>query len=205
MDPIRDPVYGSYDMTRYVRGLVFGLGLLAIGLTTARALDDKDDKEVKAAQKDVLDLCKEIAGGKNVSSRAAEIKKKYEDLNTVMHAYKPKAKGGIGFGSNPKDGIETKVISLGKRVPAGSLDKEGPELIRMANINIAIAEIAKHYAPAKPKGGKGKKDWETHLADQKKESQDLIKAVKAKDYKAVKAAANNLNNACNNCHSDFRD
>src|SRR5438477_9473010 len=103
-----------------------------------------------------------------------------------MHGYKTKQKRGIGHGSNPKHGIETKIIALGKRaLPAGTLDKESRELIRMAYVNIAIAEIAKHYAPAKPKGGKGKKDWEAHLADQKKSSQDLIKAVKAKDPKAV--------------------
>jgi len=169
---------------------------------------DDDDKEVKEAQKDVLDLCKDVTDGKaekDIDAKAAKIKKKYEELNTVMHVFKPKDKGGVGFGK-AGEGIELKIIGLGKRkLAAGAMAKEKDELVKMANINLAMAAITKHYAPAKPKGGKGKKDWEGHADDMKKAAEALRKAAKAGNAEQVKAAANDLNNSCNNCHTDFRD
>jgi hypothetical protein len=191
--------------------MVFGSMLfLVIGLMAGNSavLGADDDKEIKQAQKDVLDLVKMITDGKDVSAKAAEIKKKYEDLNTVMHIYKPSPKGGIGYGKpNAGDGIEMKVIALGskKALAAAVLSKEKQDLIRMARINLAMAEITMHYAPAKPKGGKGAKEWKQYTTDMKKAAGDLAKAAEAGNSAKVKDAANNLNNACNNCHSDFRD
>jgi hypothetical protein len=202
-------------MSRLARAVAFASTLcLAVALTAGSpavgAADDKDDKEeIKKAQKDVLDLAKEIEQGKNVSAKAAAIKKKYEDLNTVMHAYKPKEKGGIGTGIpglGKGDGIELKLNNLGRRALAkAALQKEAAQLVKMGYINAAIAEIAEHYAPAKPKAGKGAKDWKQHSADQKKAARELIAAAQAGDSARVKTAANNINNACNNCHADFRD
>jgi cytochrome c556 len=109
-------------------------------------------------------------------------------------------------GGKPTDGLESKINALDKKktIPAATVEKESEALIQMAKINIAMAEITKPYFQ-KPKGGKGKKDWEGHSDAMKKASQDLIKAVKAKDGTKVKTALGNINNACNNCHSDFRD
>jgi len=198
-------------MSRFARAVALAstLGLavaLLAGDVSARA---DDDKEIKKAQKDVLDLAKLVEQGKEseVAGKAATIKKSYEDLNTVMHVYKPSPKGGIGFGKPAAgDGIELKVIALGKRaLPPATLKKEKDDLVKMAYINIAMAEVAAQYAPAKPKGGKGAKEWKQYASDQKKASLELIKAAQAGDPAKVKAAANNINNACNNCHSDFRD
>lgn len=199
-------------MSRWARAVAFGSTLslvvvLALGSNQAQAFDE-EDKEVKAAQKDILDLAKMISEGKDVSAQAGAIKKKYEELNTLMHAYKPSPRGGIGTGLEPKasDGIELKIISLGKRaLPAATLTKEKDALIKMGHINVALAEITMHYAPAKPRGGKGAKEWKQYTTDMKNASLELIKAVKAGKAAEVKTAANNLNNSCNNCHSDFRD
>lgn len=196
-------------MSRFARAAAFASMMLVIALiggAGVRAADD--DKEIKKAQADILDLAKKIADGKDVSKDAAGIKKKYEELNTVMHAYKPSPKGGIGTGLEPKagDGIELKIINLGKRaLPPATLDKEKGALVKLGHINIAMAEITMHYAPAKPKGGKGPKDWKQYTTDMKNASIELVKAAKAGKAADIKAAANNLNNACNNCHSDFRD
>lgn len=189
-------------MIRFFGGLALALAVLVVS-GSARAFDE----DTKKAQKDILDLTKKIEGGaKSVSEDAVKIKKKYEDLNTIMHAYKPSTKGGIGYG--PKgagDGIEQAIISLGKRANEATVKKMKDDLIKMANVNIAIAEITMEYKPAKPKGGKGAKEWKQHCDDMKKAAMELRDAAKGGDAKKVKAAANNLNTSCNNCHTDFRD
>lgn len=183
--------------------LLLAMVLLAGGDVRAAADDD-----TKKAQADILDLAKKIADGKSVATEAAALKKKYEELNTLMHAYKPSQKGGIGTGLGPAkgDGIEIKVINLGKRaLPAATLKKEEQALTKIGYINAAMADITMHYAPTKPKGGKGAKEWKQYCSDMKEASLELIKAAKAGDPKQVKAAATKLNDSCNSCHSDFRD
>lgn len=197
-------------MIRFARALGFAalltLGLvLATGQNPARAFAD-DKEAIKEAQKELVDLAKAIADGKDGKDLAAAMKKKYEDLGPIMHIYKPSPKGGIGIGKKAAgDGMELKIINLGKRISAADAAKEKDDIIKIGHLNVAIAEVTALYAPAKPKGGKGAKDWKQHCEDQKKASLDLVAAAKAGTAAKIKAAANNLNNACNNCHSDFRD
>lgn len=194
-------------MSKLSRAVAFGSVLmLAVALLVgdARAADE----ETKKAQADILDLAKKLADGKDVEKETPAIKKKYEELNTLMHAYKPSPKGGIGTGLPPAvgDGIEMKIIALGKRpLPAATLAKEKGALMKLGYINAALADITTHYAPTKPKGGKGAKEWKQYTKDMKEASLELVKAAQAADAQKVKTAANNLNNSCNNCHSDFRD
>jgi hypothetical protein len=188
--------------------------MLVMGLMTQVATsraDDEEDKAIKEAQKDTLELAKAIESGKDKETKeiAARMKKKYEELNTIMQAFKPTTKKGLGTGigaKGPGDGIESKIISLGKFTPtAAALGKDKAALIKMAYVNLAIAEVTKLYSPSKPKGGKGPKDWQQHASDMTKSAKELIEAVKSGNGKKVKEVANNLNNACNNCHTDFRD
>jgi cytochrome c556 len=194
-------------MSKLSRAVAFGSVLLlaaALVVGDARAADE----DTKKAQADILDLAKKLADGKDVEKETPAIRKKYEDLNTLMHAYKPSEKGGIGTGLGPKkgDGIELKIIALGKRpLPAATLKKEADALVKLGYINAALADITTHYAPAKPKAGKGAKEWKQYTKDMKEASLELVKAAQASDVKKVQTAANNLNNSCNNCHSDFRD
>ncbi len=187
-------------MSKFIGGLALVCGM-ALVVSFARA----DDEDTKKAQKDVLDVAKDLEGGKNVDAKVAAIKKKYEDLNTVMHIYKPKNKGGIGYGPMGK-GIELQILDWGKRAPAaGTLTKEKDDIVKVGYINLAMAKIAHAYAPAKPKGGKGAKEWKGFADDQEKATLELIDAAKKGNGAALKKAAGNINNACNNCHSDFRD
>jgi len=187
---------------------VLAAGLLALTVTNQVAAFD--DKESAEAIKQVV----EIAGGKDVEegkvdeAKTKAVHKKYEDLNTVMHIYKPRDKGGLGTGPKSKgDGIEFKLNNLGSKSPLApmTLEKEKDELIKIARISVVMAEISKHYAPEKPKAGKGKKDWNQYADEMKKASVDMIKAAQKGDPVGLKKAANNVNSACNSCHSDFRD
>jgi cytochrome c556 len=198
-------------MTAWTRALALAALLLAIALvgrgSPARAFDADEDKLIKEAQKDVLELTKAIESGKDGKDIVARMKKKYEDLNTIMQIYKPSTKKGLGIGpKGPGDSIETKIINLGKRAPSAAiLAKQKNDLIKMVYINLAMVEVTLQYTPTKDKGSKGAKEWKQHTADMKKGSKELLEAIKSGDPKKVKAAANNLNSSCNNCHTDFRD
>jgi cytochrome c556 len=193
-------------MTRFLGGLSLSLALILVAHGISVGADDKDAKE---AQKEIVELAKLIEGGKDAKAIAAKvdaIKKKYDDLNTVMYVFKPKNKSGLGYDSNEKMGLELKIQALDKGtkpIPVATLKKETPHLIKLAYVSIAMAELAKPYF-SKPEKGKGKKDWDKHSDDQKKAAEDLIKAVKANDGKAAKTAVKALNNSCVNCHADFR-
>src|SRR3954468_8119900 len=96
----RSPVQEAC-MSRFACTLGFGL-VLAEGLgflvgPYASGADD-DEKAIKEAQKDLLDLAKTLEGGKEDAAKIQQMKKKYEDLAPIMHAYKPSPKGGIGVG-----------------------------------------------------------------------------------------------------------
>jgi hypothetical protein len=197
-------------MSRYARalagGTVVALGVWLLATAGVGAYGDDEKKQIAAAQKDVVDLAKDIEAGNNGEAKAAAVQKKYDELNTVMQIYKPRAKGGLGIGPPSKgDGIELKIINMGKRAMSpATLRKESGELIKMAYINIAMSKITKYYPPPK-KPGKDVKEWKQYADEMAKGSKELIEAVKSDDPKKVKAAANNINGACNNCHSDFRD
>jgi hypothetical protein len=65
--------------------------------------------------------------------------------------------------------------------------------------------MARHYKPKKAREGKTRKDWLKHCDDLKQGADDLIKAAKANDAKAVQRGAAALQATCNRCHEDFRD
>src|SRR5262245_57088819 len=139
-------------MSRFARVLGFGsvllLGLVFLAGGYATGADDDDKKAIKEAQKDILDLVKAIEGGsKDVPAKVKAIKKKFEDLGPIMHAYKPSTKGGIGFEAGAKgagDGLESKLLGMAKRnLSADALAKEKAALIKLAYVNMAIAEIAR--------------------------------------------------------------
>jgi hypothetical protein len=187
---------------RYARGLLGGLVLAsAIGLVQAQA-----------PGLEILDLAGMIEKGKNakeVEARVAGLKKRYEELNDLMHVFKPKKRGGIGYGPDPNNGIEAQIQKMDrsreKEVSRVTLQKEKAELIKMAYINLAMARVVRAYAPDRPKGGKTKKDWDDYADAQEKAARDLLKSVKAGDGKTARDAITRLNGACTSCHSDFRD
>jgi hypothetical protein len=179
---------------------------LLLATTPARtAYDQEDDKKIKAAQKDVLAFAGDVAKGKLDAKKALAIHKKYDELNHLMTVFKARERKGIGYGPSG-EAIEGKLNKLGKfALKRGDLNKEAAQLLRMAYINLALAEIGPHYAPPRPNDrGKGAKEWKQYTAEWKVATTQFIAAVKKRNPDMVKKAANDITSTCNSCHADFR-
>jgi hypothetical protein len=194
-------------MPKFVRGLALIVGLSL--LTYATPYVASQDNKVKPIQKDLLEIAADLEAGKDVANKVKAFRKKHTDLDEVMHAYKPRMRGGVGVDpkSDPKsDGLELKFGNLSKRPLApAALKKEKELLIKAAYVNLAMAKLTMEYPPEKPKGGKGAKEWTKLTQEMEKGTKEMIEALKKDDPVALKKAATEVNNACNTCHSDFRD
>src|SRR5262249_14424233 len=146
-------------MSRQAPGMtlctMLALGIWLVAATSVRAYDEDDDKQIKAAQKDVLELVQTLEkGGKIDEARVKAIKKKYEELNHIMQIYKPSTRKGLSVfkPKGPNDGIEVK---LGKLASARSpmkpdvIKKMEAELIKAGHGKRAMSPLTKEYAPAK--------------------------------------------------------
>src|SRR5262249_10991961 len=130
--------------TAWVLGFVFVLTL------TATAADD---------HKATFEALKKLAGMGDEMKKAgeAEAKKKEMDLEAVMHGFKLRNKGGIGFGEKPSanpttDGIEARIIALSKKeLTKKEAETQEKDLITMAQISAAIASVAIHKCPVDKK------------------------------------------------------
>jgi cytochrome c556 len=92
-----------------------------------------------------------------------------------------------------------------KGILQGQLTKESEDLIRMAQVTQALAEIAEMNTPKMNIDGKKTvAAWQKFNKDQKDGAQDLIDAVKANNPKNVGAAATKLYGSCTSCHGVFR-
>jgi cytochrome c556 len=187
-------------MRRHARltatGLALGLGIFVLAASDTSGADDFD---VKAA---VQGLVNGKGDAKAIASKA--------ELGEVMHLFKLRTKKGWGVGDKPgaitPDGIEAKIISLGKKeLPKADLDKQAAALEELAKRTKAIGDVTDQFAPKSGTGEKSPKNWKKWVDEMKAGADDLAKAAKAKDAKGVKDAANKTNTACNECHSVFRD
>lgn len=208
-------------MKKHLIGLAVGLALTlacaAVGTARDKDKDKKkaDDKDIVAARKDVLEMLDLVKGNKpakDVEAKALAIKKKDVSINDLMMVYALKENGGLGFGAKPEDksGLEAKLIALqrGNRGPApATIKKEKDDLIKLAHLNIAMAEIAKPHFPGDKKvEGKQytKKDWEKWLTEQKAASKELLDAIDKNDGMAMNKAAKKVFEACTECHSVYK-
>jgi hypothetical protein len=182
--------------------LSLSLGIYLVGQAWAG-----ENKEVTDA---VLKIAASIKKGDSAGAKtqAAALAKKIEALEEVMDALKPRKKGGVGVGKVGQvtpDGIELKLITLGRDAPTPAvLGKEAEALEEMAYVIAAVAEVTHVMAPAADKGKKTKKDWLAWTADMREGANKLAEAAKAKGAQDVKGAASKINAACNSCHSVFR-
>jgi soluble cytochrome b562 len=200
---------GEYGMSKQARvwlaGVVvfaFGLGLLLAGFGRAGDVDVKGDiiKIAKALEKNDKGIAK-----KNVEALAKGI----DDVYDMMWLFKPRAKKGLGVGPKPgavtPDGIELKLISLGRdSLGAATLNKEARAIEEMAYVAAAIAQVTIAKVPPKDEGKKKRKDWIEWSTDMHDTALKLAQAAKMKAAGDVKTLASKLNNACNSCHSVFR-
>jgi cytochrome c556 len=184
-------------------GVLLALALCLLMVTGGQSADDEEQQAIQQAQQAVLKLMDAMGKGGDGKAQAAAIHAKFkDDLKIVMTVFKPRDKGGIGVGSKARgDGIELKIISLGKRAPAkGDLSRLQPDLELIARVSKAMAEVADQYPQTK-----NQDMWKKFDDEMRKGADELMEAARSGDPKAVKTAANNLNASCTNCHSTFRD
>jgi hypothetical protein len=185
----------------------------AVAVLSGPALgaDDDDPKATKKAGQEVLKL----VGGLDkpgVEDQAKAIAKANE-IERVMRQFKTRKDGGMGVGANgPKilgmpDGYELAIIAMAKKSPsAADLKANQEDLLKMAQVSQAIAEINYNYKVPKPKKpGVVPANYKQWNDEMKASSKELADAIKASDPKKVEAAATKLTAACNNCHTGFRD
>src|SRR6202020_1926521 len=123
----------------------------------------------------------------------------------------PGGKGGLGIGPDPAkyklDSIEVFLYDQADKKPTMPLDvkKSADDLIRMADVTLAVADILYRYRPDKEKVGE--KNWQvwTDATDRmKKASLDLKVGMKEQDEAAIKRAFVALNFGCTRCHNTSR-
>jgi hypothetical protein len=139
--------------------------------------------------------------------------KKYKNLGQVMNLFKARTSkgGGLGVGKESgaiqPDGIEAKIKVLAKTAPStAELEEQSEALIRMTQVTIAVAEVAKHKCEVDKKVGyMDPANWKRWSDDMQQSSWELAEAVTARDGVRVKAAAARLSSSCNNCHRVFRE
>jgi cytochrome c556 len=189
-------------------GITLAASLLALGLwsLTAYSADEDEAKLNKEAQEAVIKLMDTVKNKGDVKAQAEAMKKKFEELKPIMWVYKPRKKGGMGFGKDGDD-IEQTIGKVGSKTAKGMTPAKikgmTDDLIKSAEISKAIAEVTDLYA-----GQYAKKDtakWKGYTKDMRNGADELIEAAKGGDVAKIKKAANNLSASCTNCHSDFRE
>jgi hypothetical protein len=189
------------------------LGLLALGLVLTGGSSRADfDAGVKAALEKIATALENNKTA-DASAAAKALAKKVEELNDVMHAFKPRTgKGKIkGWGVGNKagvvvpDGIELKYNSVGRDgITPQQLAKEGDAIAESAWVTAAICSVAIHKPSEKVKGAAKLKKWTEYAEGAIEGAKELAKAAKDKNASAVKEAIVKMNNKCNSCHMDFR-
>ena len=107
-------------------------------------------------------------------------------------------------GAVKPDGIEAKLMDLGKKANGADLAKNGAAYEKMGQIIVAIAKITNVNTPKENKAGKPPAAW-------KKSAEEMNPAAwswpsrESGDAAKLKAAANKTITACNDCHGTFRD
>jgi hypothetical protein len=168
--------------------------------------DAAQDAGLKSGVLKIADALKkgDTAG---VDKQAKELAKKVEDLEDLMNVFKKRDKGGLGVGSKPgvvaagQDGVETKLVALGRDTLAGTaLKKEGQAIEEMGYVISAVAKVTKN----KPVTGAKAKEWNGWCEDMAAAGLKLSAAAKSQAAADVKTAASKINATCNACHSTYR-
>src|SRR5947209_7069918 len=196
--------------TRARVGTLAGAVLVLGGLLVLAEYGSAGDDE-KAIQAAVLKIAAAVEKNDTAAAKkdAAALAKKVSEIDEVMNVFKLRKKKGLGVGQKAgavtPDGIEQKLIVLGRDAPPqAQLDREAASLEKMAYVAAAVAEFALAKPPEKDMGKKTRKEW-THLSTEMRQaSVQLAEAVKTKNSTSVRLAADKLNTTCNTCHSIFK-
>jgi hypothetical protein len=198
-------------MTTKVRLAMASVLLAAtLGLLCAsKAISGGPDKAVAEAITKLADAIKkgDADATKKLAAKAHAMKD-IEELPDFMHLFKPRNKGGMGWGSNPganpaTDGLEKKIQEYAKNVKAN--EAADPNNEEAAYWMIAMAEIIKLKVPERDMaGGKTKNAWKELATETFDAAVAFRKAAATKNAKSIKNAAEKLSNTCSACHSKFK-
>lgn len=201
-------------MTTKIRMLAAAIAVAAVvGLLCHSDLSYAGgDPELKSATWKVGDAIK-AGKDKDAKTMAADAVKKLDDVEPVMHLFKPRkkdGKGGIGWGKTPlanpaKDGLEVGLREIeGKGAPAG-WEKQAAAYEEAGYAIAALADMAKAKGFDKYTGKRTKKEWDRHNDEMRVAAIAFAKAAASKKAAEVKTAAGKLNAICTSCHAIFKD
>ena len=186
--------------------------VLALGGGALLSMAAQDKAVVETIEKQADDVGKKDWA--ELSKQGEAVAKKHE-LMDIMNLMKlrnaPGKVKGMGVGKEPNkikpDGIDAKIINMSRNPMAQALlNREQPDLIRMAQITAAIASATVHQCPVDKKmGDKDPAVWKKGMEDMHKASLEFIEALKKKDPMTVQKAAFKLRGTCTDCHNIFRD
>jgi hypothetical protein len=202
-------------MTAKIRLWFAGMTLVAamgiVSLTSASfALGDKDSRPA------VIKIGESFKKGDAAGAKtaAAKVAKDFEEVADLMHLFRARSAGGLGWGMKasgvPKDkadALEKKLNEL-EKAKGGPADfaKNAAATEEAAYALAAMAELTHAKTPAKDAaGGKTKKAWMEWSEQMRDASLELAKAAAGKDGAAASKAAAKVNAACNSCHSKFKE
>jgi hypothetical protein len=200
------------------RLLALGLAVTVVGFFAAAGTANEEDDEKKAiaeARKLLLRITADVGDNDPGEEDPTALKRGAEELVArkisllaAMVAFKSPRLGGIGFGGRKgaPDGIEAKLIRLGKKpLPAATARQEGPAQEQAAKIALVLSYVAEAYTPKTKMGQMDPKDWKAEVAEMRASAEELAGTARKADPKAIQAAARRLNTSCNNCHAVFRE
>ena len=182
--------------------------LIIVSLTgPTRAAGDKDMRP------DVLKIGDMYKAGKaaDAEKTAPKIAKAFDETSDLMHLFRARNKGGMGWGiksitKNPADdGLEKKLQTLANSKMLANVDTEAAAAEQAAYALAAMAQLIRNKTPAKDEGGgKTKKAWNDFAEQMREASIDFAKAAKDKNANAIIKAAAKVNSTCNGCHAKFK-
>lgn len=160
----------------------------------------------------VLDIADEIRKGNN--AKATKLAKArtndFEDFYEVMNFFRPRTKGGMGWGATPgkipqQDALENRLLVLGRMLPMNFLEDEKSNE-EAATWIAAIAELAsaKEF-DFRPMGKKNKADFQKKAAALRAEADGFARAIAQKNAAAIQQSARSVMQACYQCHEIYRD
>jgi hypothetical protein len=142
----------------------------------------------------------------DVSCRAETIVKKYDscDISTIFTI---RRRGGAGIGTAAETAATNSIDHLvrrwsGKKPPtAQELKAHQTDLLRVARVLQAMAELAPHRVPGYKEGDKRIGEWLKISADFKTVTRELREGIEQLDAAGVGKTSLKLQQTCNQCHT----
>ena len=199
------------SLSRKATFCVLGAGIFMVLSGDSSSQEKKPDKEKKQNKeaRDAVLRMADLVERKDfvaLKQQGDAVAKSINGLDDVMNLLKLRSRGGLGIGAPgtvAPDGMEAKVVNMAKRPLAQpELAKEAKDLVRLAYVNAAIAQISE--ARADVDGKMDPKAWQKWSVDMRQSAIELAEAAQAMNPARVKAAAKKLNTSCTDCHDKFR-